>query len=126
MPNYGDLIYWENRYSEHKESTFEWLEDFDSLKEILEEISKGENFNSGNILMLGCGNSELSEKIYQEMDIKNIFNIDLSSNLIRFMKERNLNKPEMSWEVMDARDLKYPPNFFDIVIDQILIKVTEF
>ena len=68
--------------------------------------------------MLGCGNSELSEKIYEEMNIKNISNIDISTNVIKFMKERNRDKPEMSWEVMDARDLKYPSNYFDLVIDK--------
>jgi len=114
MPNYSDLKYWEDRYSTF-ESTFEWLEDFDSLKQILEICHLN---SASNILMLGCGNSELSEKIYDEMNIKNISNIDISSNVIKIMKERNRTRPEISWDVMNAKDLKYPTGIFDVVIDK--------
>lgn len=129
MPNYGDNNYWENRYLEQKDSVFDWLEDFESLRGIFEDLFRG-NVNAGissqkdkavpfngTILMLGCGNSELSEKLYEKMSVKNIQNIDLSANVIKFMKERNKAK-EMSWEVMDARDLKFNSNFFDLIVDK--------
>lgn len=31
MPNYGDLKYWEERYKNQKNKTFDWLEDYSSL-----------------------------------------------------------------------------------------------
>jgi SAM-dependent methyltransferase len=56
------------------------------------------------------------------MGIKNISNIDISSNVIKSMKERfKDNKPEMKWDVMDVRDLKFSSNHFDIVIDKALM-----
>ena len=45
MPNYGDKKYWEQRYLEQKEITFDWqliitsrLEDYSTLKSIIEEF----------------------------------------------------------------------------------------
>lgn len=148
MPNYGDLNYWENRYSEQKDFTFDWSEDYDTLKPIIEDLlccgnfrsdicsennnlsnsnirnkSKQASYNhySPNILMLGCGNSELSELIYQDNLCKNIFNIDLSNNVIKSMRERCKTMEAMSWEVMDARELKFAPGFFDLVIDKCML-----
>ena len=34
------------------------------------------------------------------------------------MKERNLNRKEMVYEVMDVCNLKYEDNFFDFVFDK--------
>ena len=129
MANYGNLNYWESRYLEQKEITFDWLEDYESLKGIFEGLIK--NMNTENILknnlsgsnlhftptclMLGCGNSELSEKLYKEAQFRNMHNIDNSSNVIKTMKAK---VSDMQWEVMDARDIKYSNSFFDLVIDK--------
>ena len=37
------------------------------------------------------------------------------------MKERNKERTGMIYEVMDVCDLKYPDNFFDIIIDKAII-----
>ena len=36
---------------------------------------------------------------------RNIKNIDISHNVIKSMSERNKDKKEMTYEVMDVRDL---------------------
>jgi ubiquinone/menaquinone biosynthesis C-methylase UbiE len=125
MPNYTDLAYWEKRYLEQKDSSFDWHEDFESLKGIFTDVIKNfqteavlnsVNYNfSPNILVLGCGNSELSEKLCREMNLKNIFNIDYSSNVIRTMKDR---LPSLFWETMDVKDLKFHNSYFDLIIDK--------
>lgn len=121
MPNYGEYNYWENRYL-LQDATFDWLEDYDSLRLILEEILGNKeimsNNSSLNILMLGCGNSNLSERIYKEMNSPRIFNIDISSNVIKNMRDRTKELEGMSWDVMDCRDLKFNQGFFDVVIDK--------
>lgn len=38
MPNYGDIKYWENRYKKQPGKTFDWLEDFETLKELIEKF----------------------------------------------------------------------------------------
>ena len=37
MPNYGDSKYWDERYTTQKNTTFDWLEGWEDLKEIIEK-----------------------------------------------------------------------------------------
>ena len=113
MPNYGDADYWEKRYEDQKGKTFDWLEDYESLKRIIEGLVS----KSARVLVLGCGNAELGEDMYND-GYFNISNIDISAVVIQQMKDRNLEKPEMTWDVMDVRDLKFPTQSFDIAIDK--------
>jgi len=53
--------------------------------------------------MVGCGNSKLSQQMYQA-GFTQIHNIDISVSVIKQMKELF---PAMSWEVMDACNMKY-------------------
>ena len=115
MPNYGDKSYWEERYKSTDNSTFDWLENYSSLKNIIASLNIPKQ--TGSILNLGCGNSEISENMYDD-GYHHIKNIDISHNVINLMKERSKNRPEMTYEVMDALDLKFENNFFDLVIDK--------
>jgi len=114
MPNYGDPKYWEQRYVEQKETTFDWLEDYETLKPIISEFKLDK---SSKILVLGCGNAEFSEDIYDD-GFHNIKNIDISETVISCMQLRNQTKVGMTYEIMDVRDLKYPDKHFDIAIDK--------
>lgn len=92
---------------------------------------------------LGCGNSELSEDMYDD-GFLNIYNIDIAANVIHYMKERNYKRNKMTCkreyyiyinkfqhfiffvnlkliiivEVMDVRALTYKDNTFDFIIDK--------
>lgn len=37
MPNYGNSKYWDDRYKQQKNTTFDWLENWEDLKEIIEK-----------------------------------------------------------------------------------------
>ena len=115
MPNYGDVKYWEDRYKSSENTTFDWLENYSSLKEIITSLNIPKE--TGQILNLGCGNSEFSENMYCD-GYKNIKNIDISTNVIKIMSERNKDKEGMTYEVMDVRDLKYEDNTFDLAVDK--------
>lgn len=84
MPNYGDPSYWDKRYSENEGSMFDWLEDYRSLKPLLGDILTPDS----KILVLGCGNAEFSEDLYDD-GFHNVYNIDISSVVIEQMKDRN-------------------------------------
>ena len=114
MPNYGNPEYWEARYKDIN-STFDWLEDYRTLKDIIDNLSIPKE--TGKIINLGCGNSEFSENMYDDGYL-NIYNIDISKNVINIMKKRNEKRPEMSFEVMDVRDLKYENNSIDLAVDK--------
>jgi len=68
--------------------------------------------------MLGCGNSKLSENMYDD-GFQNIVNVDYSDVLIdRMRKEHENERPHMQWHVMDVRNLQFKDNSFDVVIDK--------
>ncbi len=115
MPNYGDIKYWEQRYKDTEYTTFDWLENYQTLKEIIYSLNISKK--AGKILNLGCGNSEFSENMYDD-GFHNIKNIDISKNVIKLMSERNKDRTEMTYEVMDVRDIKYESNYFDLAIDK--------
>ncbi len=114
MPNYGDANYWEVRYVKQKGSTFDWLENYETLKPIMDEL----NFDKNSIksLMIGCGNAEMSYDMYID-GYQNLTNIDISEVVIEEMKDK-YNESTMKWEVMDVRDIKYPENEFDLIVDK--------
>jgi len=89
MPNYGDQKYWEDRYKSQNGNTFDWLEDYETLKDLIDylKLDKCES----RILNLGCGNAELEEKMYID-GYKNIFNIDIAENVINFKQKRNTDR----------------------------------
>lgn len=57
--------------------------------------------------MLGCGNSKLSEQMY-EAGYHNIVNIDISDSVIQQMEKISRDKgyTQMKWLTMDATDMK--------------------
>ena len=115
MPNYGDKTYWEDRYKSSENTTFDWLENYSALQDIISSLNIPKE--TGQILNLGCGNSEFAEDMYND-GYKNIKNIDISHNVIKAMAERNKDKEGMVYEVMDVRDLKYENNSFDLAVDK--------
>lgn len=70
-------------------SYFDWYAEFPELKETFEQQYCMEKSNS--ILMLGCGNSKLSDQMY-EAGYHNILNVDISESVIQFMKEASAEK----------------------------------
>ncbi|KAJ9114000.1 hypothetical protein QFC22_005818 [Naganishia vaughanmartiniae] len=92
--------------SEGQDSSFDWFLQPEYLLPILEpylhECGKGKDVR---VLMLGCGNSLLGE-FY-------------SGTLIEQMRARHAElRPDMRWEEMDIRDLKFEEGDFDIVLDK--------
>jgi len=54
------------------------------------------------VLMVGCGNSKLSEDLY-DLSYHNITNIDVSDVVIKQMSQKNgKSRPKMSFIKMDA------------------------
>ena len=114
MPNYGDKKYWIERYDEQNGTTFDWLEDYESIKPILLNLHiKKES----RILNVGCGNSEFSEKMYDEGYNHN-YNIDICQNVIDYMKSRNKDKKGLHFDVMDVCDMSYKDETFDLIVDK--------
>jgi ubiquinone/menaquinone biosynthesis C-methylase UbiE len=114
MPNYGEKKYWEERYESQKGKTFDWLEDYESIKPILDNLGIKKEYR---ILNVGCGNSEFSEKMYDEGFTHN-YNIDICQNVIDFMNTRNKGKKGLHFDVMDVCEMAYKDETFDLIIDK--------
>lgn len=77
MPNYGHPKYWDERYGQNKGAMFDWLEDYETLSQLLNEnLTK-----DSKILIIGCGNAIFSEDLF-DAGFKHIWNIDISSVVI--------------------------------------------
>ncbi|PAV19595.1 S-adenosyl-L-methionine-dependent methyltransferase [Pyrrhoderma noxium] len=113
---YGTMEYWNERYQKESDGqSFDWFKSYKDIADLIQELIPDK---SSRILMLGCGNSKLSEDMYDD-GYQNIVNIDYSSIVIEQMKERHgETRSSMEWHEMDIRDLKFDDNSFDVAIDK--------
>ncbi|KAK0189081.1 S-adenosyl-L-methionine-dependent methyltransferase [Armillaria mellea] len=113
---YGTKDYWDQRYeAESDAGSFDWFKKYSDIADLLRELIPDK---TSEILMLGCGNSTLSEDMYDD-GYKNIVNVDYSSIVIEQMQKRHgSDRPEMEWRVMDVRELEFADDQFDVVIDK--------
>ncbi|KAF2075464.1 hypothetical protein CYY_003245 [Polysphondylium violaceum] len=110
---YGSCSYWNTRYQQ--ESTpFDWYQSFIGLKSYFESLIKLQD----DILMVGCGNSLLSEQMY-EAGYKSIVSMDISPVVIEQQNLRYRDKyPDLQFLVENALDMSFQDNTFDIVLDK--------
>jgi ubiquinone/menaquinone biosynthesis C-methylase UbiE len=109
VQNYAKKEYWNERFNQ-TDTNFDWYADWDQLSKYFIPILNPDS----NILMVGCGNSKLSNQMYLS-NYKNIINIDISDIVIQKMKKQY---PEMDWQVMDATKMSFENNSFDCSIDK--------
>ena len=89
------------------------------LVDQLDPIDLENKIRECKILNLGCGNSNMVEEMYDRDNFRDIHNVDIVPAVIAQMVERNVERrEELSWHVMDARELAYPDEIFDAVIDK--------
>ncbi|KAK8847341.1 hypothetical protein IAR55_005198 [Kwoniella newhampshirensis] len=116
---YGTHEYWEQRYTAESDgTTFDWFLSPSYLLPLFEEITADiSTGKDARILMLGCGNSGLSEELY-DAGWTNIVNLDYSKTVIEQMKQRHASRDHMTWQEMDVLDLKFDEGEFDLVVDK--------
>lgn len=70
------------------------------------------------ILMFGCGNSDMSEKMYAD-GFESIMNIDISEQLLENLRSRlAASAPKMRWKYENASALSFGDAEFDVTIDK--------
>ena len=105
--------YWEKFFTS-RSSAFEWYGEYVDLCHILHKYLKP----SSAILVAGCGNSRLSEGLY-DAGYHCISNIDVSSVVIRQMKSKHQEKRcEMKFIKMDVTEMDFADSSFDVVLDK--------
>ncbi|XP_039270372.2 eEF1A lysine and N-terminal methyltransferase-like [Styela clava] len=104
--------YWESFFKK-RVNAFEWYGTYYELCGILHRYIKP----SDNILMAGCGNSELGENMY-DAGLKSIMNIDISQTAIDQMLKRRGDRRTLEYVKMDLTDLKFEDEHFSVIVDK--------
>ncbi|CAA7045546.1 unnamed protein product [Microthlaspi erraticum] len=109
------------------DDSFEWYAEWpqlrDSLLPLLQDYSSSSPSSSSppgsfQILVPGCGNSRLSEHLY-DAGFRDITNVDFSKVVISDMLRRNIRtRPELRWRVMDITKMQLADESFDMVLDK--------
>ena len=103
MLNYSSKSYWDERYKILNTRTYDWLEDYDNLRKFILNLNIPKD---ANILNVGSGTSELSEKLYDD-GYTNNYNIDISIESLNIMRKRNIGKrPKIVYIPMNAKKMK--------------------
>ncbi|KAL8178099.1 UNVERIFIED_CONTAM: Methyltransferase-like protein 13 [Gekko kuhli] len=112
--DFGSAGYWERFFRERGERAFEWYGEWEELREPLERYLRPRD----SILVVGCGNSEMSEQLY-DVGYQSIVNVDISEMVIKQMGERSAHlRPKMSYLVMDVLQMDFPDGCFQVVLDK--------
>lgn len=105
--------YWDSFFKK-RGSAFEWYGEYTDLCHILHKYLKP----SSRILMAGCGNSLLSESLY-DAGFEGIDNIDISSVVINQKKSSNkTSRKGMTFTKMDVMAMTFGDSMYDSVIDK--------
>ena len=105
--------YW-NQFFTRRSTPFEWYGTYTDLCHIVHKYVRA----TSKALVVGCGNSELSENMY-DAGIVDITNIDISEVVIKKMCGRNFEKrPRMVFTQMDMLSMTFSDGTFDCVLDK--------
>lgn len=115
--DHGEFVkpeYWEQFFKKRGAKAFEWYGEYPELCGILHKYIKPQD----NILVVGCGNSQLSADLY-DVGYHKIVNIDVSDTVIRQMTEKNQKqRPEMKFLKMDVMNMDYKDGEFTVALDK--------
>lgn len=82
------------------------------------DIVKSHIKPTSSILVVGCGNSDMSARAY-DAGFHQITNVDYSPVVIEEMQKRNKQRKEMRWLEMNMLDMKaFTDGTFDVAIDK--------
>lgn len=111
---FGSADYWEKFFQQRGKQAFEWYGTYLQLCGVLHKYIRPRE----KVLVIGCGNSELSEQLY-DVGYQDMVNIDISEVAIKQMKERNASRrPHMSFLKMDMTQMEFPDASFQVVLDK--------
>lgn len=114
---YAQNQFWDDRYKEHK-GHFDWYVSWPQLREYLTASEEFLLPKNARILMVGCGNSRLSEQMY-EAGYENVLSIDISETIVsRMQAEADKKGMKLVYQVADATAMPYEDQTFDVAIDK--------
>ena len=111
---FHEKAYWESFFRDRDQEAFEWYGEFKDIESTLLPKLRNED----RILVIGCGNSNLSACLYDK-GYHSITNLDFSEVVIHEMKAKNIARGDMIWTVGDMTNLHFSnASSFDVVLDK--------
>lgn len=111
---FSSADYWERFFRKRGDKSFEWYGDYHSLCGVLHKYIKPRD----QVLVVGCGNSELSEQLY-DVGYRQLTNIDISEAVISNMNQRNAERrPGLSFLVVDATQTGFEDSSYQVTLDK--------
>ncbi|PBC32924.1 eEF1A lysine and N-terminal methyltransferase homolog [Apis cerana] len=111
---FSQVEYWNTFFKKRGKKNFEWYGEYPELRSIFLKYIKVKD----NVLIVGCGNSTVSMCLY-DAGYRNITNIDISHIVIKQMRDINASiRPQLVYEHMDATQMTYSDNTFNVVLDK--------
>eukprot|EP01121_Diplochlamys_sp_Union-15-3_P001523 TRINITY_DN11313_c0_g1_i1.p1 TRINITY_DN11313_c0_g1~~TRINITY_DN11313_c0_g1_i1.p1 ORF type:complete len:216 (-),score=42.39 TRINITY_DN11313_c0_g1_i1:16-663(-) len=114
LTDYGNKEYWDHKYLE--ERIFDWYQDYFSLKDLLNNLIP----KTKRVLVVGCGNSKLSEDMVND-GYESVINVDVAHIVVKQMQKRSKEQKlenKLSFMTMDVRALAFRTAAIDIVVDK--------
>ena len=107
--------YWNKFFQDKKtKQGFEWYATFAELDYYLKQTIKDKE---SQVLVLGCGNSLLSEQLHKALALKKpVVSIDFEEQVIKRMKNRGVASTE--YLVMDATAMTFDSGSFQYAVDK--------
>ena len=124
--DYGEASYWEGYYKHHagqRGTDTEWyapLAAFVTMMPTPAQLAAlAPQGREARTLVLGCGNSELSEHL-RDAGYGHIVSVDISEVCVQQMREQHAGDSRLSFEVADVRDMKqlFADGCFELVVDK--------
>lgn len=111
---FSSAEYWERFFKKRGEKAFEWYGDYNKLCGVLHKYIKVQD----KVLVVGCGNSELSEQMY-DVGYKRLTNIDISETVVTHMNQRNAERrPGLVFQQVDATQTPYEDASYQAALDK--------
>ncbi|XP_060888061.1 eEF1A lysine and N-terminal methyltransferase [Labrus mixtus] len=111
---FSSAEFWEKFFKKRGEKAFEWYGDYNSLCGLVHRYIKVPD----QVLVVGCGNSELSEQLY-DVGYKHLTNIDISETVVTHMNQRNVERrPGLTFQQVDATKTPYEDGSFQAALDK--------
>ncbi|KAF7668517.1 hypothetical protein LDENG_00009010 [Lucifuga dentata] len=111
---FSSAEYWERFFKKRGEKAFEWYGNYNTLCGVLHKYIKVQD----KVLVVGCGNSELSEQMY-DVGYKHLTNIDISETVVTHMNQRNAERrPGLTFQQVDATKMPYEDASYQAALDK--------
>ncbi|XP_062251069.1 eEF1A lysine and N-terminal methyltransferase [Platichthys flesus] len=111
---FSSAEYWERFFKKRGDKAFEWYGDYNTLCGVLHKYIKVQD----QVLVVGCGNSELSEQLY-DVGYKHLTNIDISETVVTHMNQRNAERrPGLTFQQVDATQTLYEDACYQAALDK--------